>query len=58
MRKYSPSLAIKEMPIKTTLTFYLTHVRRASFKKPSTTNAGHAAGEKNEPSYNAGGNIN
>jgi hypothetical protein len=43
MKKYSPSLALKEMQIKTTLRFYLTHV-------------GKDAGTK-EPSYTAGWNV-
>jgi hypothetical protein len=36
MKKFSPSLAIKEMQINTTLRFYLTPVRKASIK--NTTN--------------------
>jgi hypothetical protein len=36
MKKFSPSLAIKEMQIKTTLRFYLTPVRIAFIK--NTTN--------------------
>jgi hypothetical protein len=32
MKKYPPSLAIKEMQIKATLTFYLTPVRIATIK--------------------------
>jgi hypothetical protein len=51
MKKCSPSLAIKEMQIETTLRFYLTPVRT-----PPTTNIGENAGKK-ELSYTAGGNV-
>jgi hypothetical protein len=43
MKKCSPSLAVKEMQIKTTLTFYLTPVRTAIIKTP-TTNVGEDGG--------------
>jgi hypothetical protein len=47
MKKCSPSLAIKEMQIKTAQRFHLTPVRIAIIKD---------AGKK-EPSYTAGGNV-
>jgi hypothetical protein len=56
MKNCSPSLAIKEMQIKTTLRFSLTPVGMARLRVPSTTNAGEDAEEK-EPSHIAGGNV-
>jgi hypothetical protein len=56
MKKSSPSLAIKEMQIKTTLRFHLTPVRIAIIKTPPTTNVGKGV-EKKERSYSAGGNV-
>jgi malate synthase len=57
MKERSPSLAIKEMEIKTTLRFHLTPVRIAITK--STTNQQVLAKmwEQKEPSYTAGGNA-
>jgi hypothetical protein len=56
MKKCSPSLAIKEMQIKTTLRFHLTPVRIVII---NTTNnrCCRGCGGKNEPSYTAGGNA-
>jgi hypothetical protein len=45
MNKFSASLAIKEMQIKTTLRFHLTPVRMAIIKKQTSTNAGEDAGK-------------
>jgi hypothetical protein len=56
MKKYSPSLAIKEMQIKTTLRFHLTPVRIPILKTPLKAGVGEDV-EKKEPSYTAGGNA-
>jgi hypothetical protein len=54
MTKCTPSLALEEMQIKTTLRFHLTLVRMAIIK--NNTNAGEDVGIK-QPSYTAGGNV-
>jgi hypothetical protein len=46
MIKCSPSLAIKEMQIKTTLRFHLTLFIIATFKNTTITNVGKDAGKK------------
>jgi hypothetical protein len=46
MKKYSPSLAIKEMQIKTTLRFHLTPVRIAIIKNTTNNKLCEDAGEK------------
>jgi hypothetical protein len=56
MKKCSPSLAIKEMQIKTTVRFHLTPVRIAIIKTPPPTDVSENVGKK-EPLYNAGGNA-
>jgi hypothetical protein len=46
MRKHSPSLAIKEMQVKTTLRFHLTPVRIAIIKNTTNTRCWQGRGEK------------
>jgi hypothetical protein len=50
MKKCSPSLAIKDMEIKTTLRFHLTLVRIAIIKNTIKTGVGKDV-DKKEPSY-------
>ena len=56
LKRYSTSLIIREMQIKTTVKFHVMPVRMAAIKK-STMNAGEGV-EKREPSYTVGGNVN
>jgi hypothetical protein len=56
MKKCSPSLAIKEMQIITTLRFRLSPVRIPSIKNNTNNKCCRECGEK-EPSYTAGKNV-
>ena len=57
LRKYSTTLAIQEMQIKTILRFYLTPVRMAKIKNSDDTYAREDMG-KREHSCIVGGNAN
>jgi hypothetical protein len=56
MKKYSLSLVIKEMQIKTTLRFHLTPVRIAIIKNTTNNKCWQGCGKK-ESLYTAGGNV-
>jgi hypothetical protein len=57
MKKGSPSLAIKEMQIKTTLRFHVIPVRIAIIQNINNNKCWQDVGKK-EPSNIAGGNVN
>ena len=56
LRECSPSLIIREMHIKTTMSYHLTPVRTAIIKE--TRENTHKDVEKREPLCTVGGNVN
>ena len=57
IKRYSISLIIREMQIKTIIRYYLTLVRWLSSRDPQMINAGEGV-EGREPSDTIGGNVN
>jgi hypothetical protein len=57
MKKWLPSLAIKEMQIKTTLRFHLTPAGIAAIKNTNNNKCWQECGRGKELSYTAGGNA-
>ena len=57
MKRCSASLIIREMQIRTTVTYHLMLVRMAAIKKSTHNKYGDGV-EKREPSYTVGENAN
>ena len=57
MKRYSKSLIIREMQIKTTVRYIFTPVRMTIIKKSKIVNAREGVGERG-PSYIVGRNVN